>query len=144
MNAMGHQTPNMLGVSQKGVEDKVRSQVPGYMAMGEKGMDEHSEHAKHMPGPENTLPMMGGDGPFGSIGMGGMFTLLKVRPPGVDLKNPGWHRNEPGTVAERVGGPAPAKTYACPMHPEVRSDRPGKCPKCGMDLAPHEHKGGEK
>jgi Heavy metal binding domain len=24
--------------------------------------------------------------------------------------------------------------YTCPMHPEVQSDRPGKCPKCGMDL----------
>lgn len=24
--------------------------------------------------------------------------------------------------------------YTCPMHPEVRSDKPGKCPKCGMDL----------
>jgi hypothetical protein len=24
--------------------------------------------------------------------------------------------------------------YTCPMHPEVKSDRPGKCPKCGMDL----------
>ncbi len=26
--------------------------------------------------------------------------------------------------------------YTCPMHPEVRSDKPGKCPKCGMDLVP--------
>ncbi len=26
------------------------------------------------------------------------------------------------------------KTYICPMHPEVISDKPGKCPKCGMDL----------
>ncbi len=25
-------------------------------------------------------------------------------------------------------------TYACPMHPEVTSDQPGRCPKCGMKL----------
>jgi hypothetical protein len=24
--------------------------------------------------------------------------------------------------------------YACPMHPEVTSDKPGKCSKCGMDM----------
>ncbi|HAQ21578.1 MAG TPA: hypothetical protein DCR40_20465 [Prolixibacteraceae bacterium] len=24
--------------------------------------------------------------------------------------------------------------YTCSMHPEVRSDKPGKCPKCGMTL----------
>ena len=24
--------------------------------------------------------------------------------------------------------------YTCPMHPEVIADKPGKCPKCGMDL----------
>ncbi len=27
-----------------------------------------------------------------------------------------------------------AVTYTCSMHPEVSSDKPGKCPKCGMDL----------
>ena len=27
-------------------------------------------------------------------------------------------------------------TYVCPMDPEVRSDRPGPCPKCGMALEP--------
>jgi hypothetical protein len=26
------------------------------------------------------------------------------------------------------------ETYTCPMHPEVKSDKPGKCPKCGMEL----------
>ena len=24
--------------------------------------------------------------------------------------------------------------YTCPMHPDILSDKPGKCPKCGMDL----------
>ena len=24
--------------------------------------------------------------------------------------------------------------YTCSMHPEVVSDQPGKCPKCGMTL----------
>jgi hypothetical protein len=27
-----------------------------------------------------------------------------------------------------------AMTYTCTMHPDVTSDKPGKCPKCGMDL----------
>ena len=25
-------------------------------------------------------------------------------------------------------------TYTCTMHPEIISDKPGKCPKCGMTL----------
>jgi Cu(I)/Ag(I) efflux system membrane fusion protein len=28
----------------------------------------------------------------------------------------------------------PTTVYYCPMHPEVTSDKPGTCPKCGMDL----------
>lgn len=35
-----------------------------------------------------------------------------------------------------------SQKYTCPMHPEVISDKPGSCPKCGMDLvkkSAHEH-----
>ena len=31
---------------------------------------------------------------------------------------------------------AAAAAYTCPMHPEVRQDGPGDCPKCGMALEP--------
>lgn len=27
--------------------------------------------------------------------------------------------------------------YTCPMHADVRSDRPGTCPQCGMQLVPN-------
>ena len=47
------------------------------MAMGEHGMGEMTE--MEMPLPDNTLPMMTGQGPFGSVAMGGMFTVVKVR-----------------------------------------------------------------
>ena len=30
----------------------------------------------------------------------------------------------------------PGTTWICPMDPEVRSDKPGSCPKCGMALEP--------
>jgi membrane fusion protein, copper/silver efflux system len=26
--------------------------------------------------------------------------------------------------------------YTCPMHPSVKSDKPGSCPECGMKLQP--------
>ena len=26
--------------------------------------------------------------------------------------------------------------YTCPMHPEIKQDKPGNCPKCGMKLVP--------
>jgi len=39
--------------------------------------------------------------------------------------------------APAAAAAAPAGTvYTCPMHPEIRQDHPGNCPKCGMSLEP--------
>ena len=46
------------------------------MAMGERGMKDMTE--MEMPLPDNTAAMMTGTGPFGA-GMGGMFSVVKVR-----------------------------------------------------------------
>ncbi len=102
MNAMGHDIPNTLGVDQSEVSERIRSLLPGYMAMGEDGMAEHAMHVKHMAGPENTLPMMMGDGPFGPIEMGGMFTMIKVRDHLTSYDDPGWYEHPKGTLARKV------------------------------------------
>jgi len=106
MNAMGHNIPNMLGVDQRDLEKRIRQLVPNYMAMGRDGMSEHAEHMAmgHMRLPDNTLPMMTGEGPFGPLEMGGMFTVIKVREtiaPG-DYSDPGWYAHPPGTVAWKI------------------------------------------
>jgi hypothetical protein len=31
-----------------------------------------------------------------------------------------------------------ARTYCCPMHPDVSEAGPGKCPRCGMELLPED------
>src|SRR6476659_7687034 len=35
---------------------------------------------------------------------------------------------------------ATMQKYTCPMHPEVITDYPGNCPKCGMKLVPIKEK----
>jgi FtsP/CotA-like multicopper oxidase with cupredoxin domain len=36
-----------------------------------------------------------------------------------------------------ANAPVEASSWVCPMHPEVVSDAPGVCPKCGMQLVPN-------
>jgi hypothetical protein len=127
------------------------------MSMGASGMADMAEHLAHMKVPQNSIPMKGGQGPFGTIDMGGMVTVLKVREDIDSYEDPGWYDHPRSTVAWKVdenevtaalgagasaGASASATTrpsavtYVCPMHPEVTSSEPGRCPKCGMNLVP--------
>ncbi len=108
MNAMGHELPTLIGVDHREVAKKISKLVPDYMVMGERGMADMAE--MDMPIPDNTARMMTGEGPFGSVEMGGMFSVVKVRKgqkPG-DYGNPGWFKHPKGTVAYALDG-APAE-----------------------------------
>jgi FtsP/CotA-like multicopper oxidase with cupredoxin domain len=96
MNQMGHDIPNMIGVDTRGLDRATQSLLPGYMSMGQAGMGE--AHGGAMAVPRNSVPMLGGQGPFDPITMGGMVTILKVRE-SADAHPGGWYRHPPGTVA---------------------------------------------
>ena len=106
MGPMGHDVPTMIGIDHRGITEKILNLVPDYMSMGDKGMADMGE--MQMPIPHNTLPMMTGQGPFGAIEMGGMFTTVKVRK-GLaknDYRDPGWYQHPAGTVSYEWTGPA--------------------------------------
>jgi hypothetical protein len=97
MNQMGHGLPNAMGTKTDDLDDRVRTLLPGYMSMGQNGMGDMAEMG--MPVPKNSIPMLGGTGQFGTIDMGGMFTIVKVRDPGSDMSPAGWYTHPAGTVA---------------------------------------------
>jgi hypothetical protein len=98
MNQMGHGTPNMTGVKAGKLDDKARKLLPSYMTMGQDGMGDMGDMG--MPVPKNSIPMVGGVGPFGTITMGGMFTILKVRESLATYDaDPGWFKSPPETQA---------------------------------------------
>jgi hypothetical protein len=108
-------------VEHRGVVKEINKLIPDYMVMGERGMADMTE--MEMPLPDNTVPMMGGEGPFGSVEMGGMFTMVKIRrdqKPG-DYADPGWYRHPKGSVAYEWTGDMPAPVQA----PDAGKPGPG-------------------
>jgi hypothetical protein len=101
MNQMGHDFPNMIGFDRSGFDEKVRSLLPGYMTMGTRGME--GMKGAGMEIPENSIPMVKGDGQFETpISLGGMAGVLKVRDSISDAsladnEDPGWYAQPEGT-----------------------------------------------
>ena len=126
MNAMSHQVKTYIGADLKDVTKKIRQLVPDYMPMGSEGMADME--SMDMPLPDNTLPMMGGSGPFGSVEQGGMFTVVKVREglaPG-DYQDPGWYQHPAGTVAFDVEGSKLARFGEPVREPQKPSNAPAE------------------
>ena len=108
MNAMGHAIPNTIGVEQRDLAEQITALVPNYMNMtGEGGTMGDME--MQMPLPQNTLRMMTGTGPHGSIEMGGMFTLVKIRADLAhnDYRDPGPYKAPKGSAAYLWQGDVP-------------------------------------
>ena len=98
MNQMGHGALNLIGVDTDKVDEKVRKTlIPDFMQMGQDGYASMSD--MNMGTPKNSIPMQGGQGPFDTITMGGMFTILKVRDGISTYDDPGWYDHPAGTVA---------------------------------------------
>lgn len=97
MTQMGHGLPPMVGVDTGTLDRRMGRVDKRYMTMGTTGMG--GMHDMDMEVPPNSLPMKGGPGPFGTIDMGGMFTILKVRDNPQEADVEGWYQNPPGTVA---------------------------------------------
>ncbi|HWA76308.1 MAG TPA: copper oxidase [Polyangiaceae bacterium] len=95
MNQMGHGIPNSIGADLSASEPRIRSLVPGYMSMGQTGMGDMA-----MRVPENSIPMVGARGPYDTITMGGMFTILKVRESLQSYEDPGWYDMPKGSQAD--------------------------------------------
>ncbi len=136
MNAMGHAVPTMIGLDHRDVVQKIQKLVPDYMVMGERGMADMGE--MEMPLPDNTLPMMSGQGPMGPLEMGGMFTVIKVRE-GLgrnDYRDPGWYAHPPGTVAYEWTGETPRVPAAAPAPSSGRAPGEGTKPPAWRAVKP--------
>ena len=103
MTQMGHKMPNLTGVDPSLFDEQLAAVEPSFATMGTATNTDPNAADDTLP--KNSLPMVGGAGPFGYITMGGMVTVLKVREGITDYADPGAYAHPPGTVAD-VAKPA--------------------------------------
>ena len=139
MGAMGHDVSTLIGVNHQGLVGRIQKLVPDYMVMGERGMYDMKE--MEMPLPANTYPMMAGVGPYGPIGMGGMFTVLKVREDLApdDYRDPGWYQQPAETQAYEWKGPLPQSSRAQSPAVTTGGPAPASVRKPGESRGHHGH-----
>ncbi len=66
-------------------------------------------------------------------------SMMGIAPPEEEMdmqRGSKQHHDMQGDRMNQSHESADEKQYTCPMHPDVRSDSPGKCPRCGMKLQP--------
>jgi hypothetical protein len=97
MTQMGHGIPNLVGADTSTLDARMRRVLPRYHTMGRSGMGGMGDMGMRVP--DNSLPMRGGPGPFGTIDMGGMFTVLKVRDDPATADPAGFYAHPEGTLA---------------------------------------------
>jgi len=95
-----HDAANLIGADTRGLDAKLARVVPGSMTMGKDGMADMAD--MHMAQPHNSISMMGGPGPHGTIDMGGMFTLIKIRDRLTGDGDPGWYQSPPAETASEA------------------------------------------
>jgi FtsP/CotA-like multicopper oxidase with cupredoxin domain len=95
MTQMGHGIPNLAGVDPSVFDEKLAAVLPGYAEMGK----QHDPMGTDETLPKNSLPMVGGQGGFGYVTMGGMVTVLKVRDNLANYDDPGFYVHPQDSVA---------------------------------------------
>jgi Cu+-exporting ATPase len=116
MDAQGHQESEVLATSTKPVPDsRIKDPVCGM------DVDTHNEYWTDYAGETSY---------FCSAKCKGKFDEEPSRFLPAVSKNTAEPSQAPAIT------PNAGTIYTCPMHPEIRQDHPGNCPKCGMTLEP--------
>jgi Cu+-exporting ATPase len=100
-------------------------------------VDMHNNNSEHLKDPVCGMSVTE-QSPHSIKHSGKMLYFCSARCKGKFTENPSqYHQSNPvNTEPVTAEINATGTIYTCPMHPEVRQDKPGVCPKCGMSLEP--------